>query len=73
MAGDLRDDEKDIPYENGTSRTESTMYTSDPEKSVEPDMDHEVVEEMDKGHMEDLERGHVGSASDKGLRAMSEC
>jgi hypothetical protein len=74
MAGDLRADEKDIPHENGTIRTESTMYASDPEKAErgdegaygEPDMDHDVVEEMDKGHMEDLERRHVGSASVEG-------
>jgi hypothetical protein len=74
MAGSLRDDEKDVPYENGTIRTESTMYSSDPEKAErggEPDTDHEAVEEMDNGHMEDLEREHVGLACVEGLRIMN--
>jgi hypothetical protein len=68
MVADLEAaNEKDVPRDNGTIRTESTIYASDPEKVErrdegavgEPDMDHEAVEEMDKGHMQDLERGHV--------------
>jgi hypothetical protein len=70
MTSDLRGAaEKGDPRDNGTIRSESTIYASDAEKAEhggavgEPDMDHEAVEEMDKGHMSDLERGHVSSFS----------
>ncbi|EHL02739.1 putative Uncharacterized transporter [Glarea lozoyensis 74030] len=66
MASDHREEaEKGDLRDNGTMRSESTIYASEAEKTErggavgEPDMDHEVVEEMDKGHMADLERGHT--------------
>ena len=68
MTSDIRtaNTEKDV-LDNGTIRSESTMYDAEKAERREsathgnPDMEHEVVEEMDKGHLQDLERQHVGS------------
>ncbi|KAH7391497.1 major facilitator superfamily domain-containing protein [Cadophora sp. MPI-SDFR-AT-0126] len=54
--------EKGADFENGTTGTGSTAYTSDNEKAIhdgaigEPDIDHEEAEQMDQGHLDDLER-----------------
>ncbi|KAH7314191.1 major facilitator superfamily domain-containing protein [Rhexocercosporidium sp. MPI-PUGE-AT-0058] len=59
----VRDVEKGVDPEKGTTGSGSTAYNSDNEKTVkhegargEPDIGYEEAEQMDQGHQDDLER-----------------